>query len=80
MLTAEFETALTPFDAVLTTLPSEAAPKLALAATAEVPRQDPKSEDSARRQVAEKYDRNAWRTARGVVSAAFAPRGSGERA
>jgi len=72
LLELEFEQAHTSFDAVLRVLPGEIAPKLALAATAELILQHWDSEDPERwRAYAEKFYTTVWRTDRAAVSAAF---------
>ena len=68
----DFEAAFTRFDSVLTALPGEEAPKLALAATAEMWCEYRSGEDIERwRRTAEKYYCTVWRTDHGAVSAAF---------
>ncbi|MEG8181316.1 protein kinase [Nocardia terpenica] len=68
----EYEQAYGHFDAVLQALPGEIAPKLALAATAELVLQHWDSPDPEQwRACAEKFYDTVWRTDRGVVSAAF---------
>ncbi|WP_324194630.1 serine/threonine-protein kinase [Nocardia terpenica] len=68
----EYEQAYGHFDAVLQALPGEIAPKLALAATAELVLQHWDSADPEQwRACAEKFYGTVWRTDRGVVSAAF---------
>ncbi|MGX1808639.1 tetratricopeptide repeat protein [Nocardia sp. NPDC055321] len=72
LLEQEYERAFEHFDAVLQALPGEIAPKLALAATAELILQHWDSPDPEEwRAYAEKYYATVWRTDRGVVSAAF---------
>ncbi|MGC0365621.1 serine/threonine-protein kinase PknG [Rhodococcus sp. 27YEA15] len=67
-----FEEAFTHFESVLTALPGETAPKLALAATAELVLQHWESDDPAQwRSFAEKYYRTVWNTDHNFVSAAF---------
>ncbi|MEU4314438.1 tetratricopeptide repeat protein [Nocardia sp. NPDC024068] len=68
----DYEKAYSAFDAVLRILPGEPAPKLALAATAELVLQhwDP-DETRAWRDFAENFYATAWRTDHGLVSAAF---------
>lgn len=68
----DYEKAYAAFDAVLRMLPGELAPKLALAATAELVLQhwDP-GETKAWRAYAENFYATAWRTDHGLVSAAF---------
>ncbi|QEM28466.1 protein kinase [Rhodococcus qingshengii] len=67
-----FEPAFSHFEAVLTALPGEAAPKLALAATAELILQHWESDDPDQWcRFSEKYYRTVWRTERNYVSAAF---------
>lgn len=66
------EDAFARFDAVLDALPGEIAPKLALAATADLILQHRLSPDRKHwRAAAERYYRSVWRTDHGVVSAAF---------
>ncbi|MFF0498935.1 tetratricopeptide repeat protein [Nocardia aobensis] len=68
----DYERAYDSFDAVLCALPGEIAPKLAIAATAELVLQQWDSPDPAQwRHCAEKFYATVWRTDRGVVSAAF---------
>lgn len=72
LLELDYERAFARFDAVLCALPGEIAPKLALAATAELTLQHWDSPDPEQwRAFAEKYYATVWRTDRGVVSAAF---------
>ncbi|MGW4768126.1 tetratricopeptide repeat protein [Nocardia sp. NPDC004278] len=72
LLELDFERAYTSFDAVLRVLPGEIAPKLALAATAELVLQHWDSEDPQRwHACAEKFYSTAWRTDHAAVSAAF---------
>ena len=72
LLEGDFEAALGRFDAVLTALPGEDAPKLALAATAEMRCEYREGEDcEVWRREAEKFYRTVWRTDHGVISAAF---------
>ncbi|MEU1209071.1 tetratricopeptide repeat protein [Nocardia sp. NPDC005825] len=72
LLELEYERAFARFDAVLEALPGEIAPKLALAATAELILQHWDSPDPEEwRSYAENYYATVWRTDRGVVSAAF---------
>ncbi|AYF77209.1 serine/threonine protein kinase [Nocardia yunnanensis] len=72
LLELEYERAFARFDAVLEALPGEIAPKLALAATAELVLQHWDSPDPEQWRVyAENYYATVWRTDRGVVSAAF---------
>ncbi|MET8650057.1 serine/threonine-protein kinase [Nocardia aurea] len=67
-----YEHAFAAFDEVLRVLPGEIAPKLALAATAELVLQQWDSEDPEQwRAYAEKFYDTVWRTDRAVVSAAF---------
>ena len=72
LLDDRFEDAFVRFDEVLDALPGEIAPKLALAASAEliVQQHDP---DDAEKWIgcAERNYRTVWRTDHGVVSAAF---------
>ncbi|MEV5648336.1 tetratricopeptide repeat protein [Nocardia sp. NPDC052254] len=68
----DYERAYARFDEVLAALPGEIAPKLALAATAELVLQHWDSPDPTQwREYAEKFYTTVWRTDRGVVSAAF---------
>lgn len=62
LLEDEFDKAAVAFDTVLATLPGELAPKLAIAATAEL---------RGMRQEAERHYETVWRTDRSYVSAAF---------
>jgi serine/threonine-protein kinase PknG len=62
LLEDEFEKAAIDFDTVLATLPGELAPKLAIAATAEL---------REMRQEAARYYETVWRTDRSYVSAVF---------
>jgi serine/threonine-protein kinase PknG len=62
LLEDEFEKAALDFDTVLATLPGELAPKLAIAATAEL---------REKRQEAARYYETVWRTDRSYVSAVF---------
>ncbi|WP_306358616.1 MULTISPECIES: tetratricopeptide repeat protein [unclassified Nocardia] len=72
LLDRDYERAFGRFDAVLQALPGEIAPKLALAATAELILQHWDSDDPEQwRAYAEKYYATVWRTDRGVVAAAF---------
>ncbi len=72
LLDQDFEQAFAHFDRVLCALPGEIAPKLALAATAELVLQHWESSDPEQwRAYAEKFYATVWRTDRGVVSAAF---------
>ncbi|WP_280382071.1 serine/threonine-protein kinase [Nocardia wallacei] len=72
LLELDYERAFDRFDAVLRALPGEVAPKLALAATAELILQHWDSPDPGQwRRYAEKFYASVWRTDRGVVSAAF---------
>ncbi|MFD4292139.1 tetratricopeptide repeat protein [Rhodococcus sp. NPDC058505] len=72
LLRGEYEAAMTCFDGTLAALPGEIAPKLALAATAELILQHWHTDDPRQwRSFAEKYYRTVWRSDRGVVSAAF---------
>ncbi|MQY23800.1 serine/threonine-protein kinase [Nocardia macrotermitis] len=72
LLELEYERAFDRFDAVLQALPGEIAPKLALAATAELILQQWDSPDPEQwRSYAEKFYATVWRTDRSVVSAAF---------
>lgn len=72
LLAGEYESAMTCFDATLAALPGEIAPKLALAATAELILQHWDTDDPRQwRAFAEKYYRAVWQTDRGVVNAAF---------
>ncbi|WP_324194382.1 serine/threonine-protein kinase PknG [Nocardia blacklockiae] len=72
LLEQDYQRAFDRFDAVLRALPGEIAPKLALAATAELILQHWDSSDPRQwRDYAEKFYATVWRTDRGVVSAAF---------
>ncbi|WP_330233447.1 serine/threonine-protein kinase PknG [Nocardia sp. NBC_00508] len=72
LLDREYERAFTNFDEVFRVLPGEIAPKLALAATAELILQHWDSPDPEQwRAYAEKTYETVWRTDRTVVSAAF---------
>ncbi|WP_051193792.1 serine/threonine-protein kinase [Nocardia jiangxiensis] len=72
LLEQDYEHAFDRFDTVLQALPGEIAPKLALAATAELVLQQWDSPDPEQwRSYAEKFYATVWRTDRGVVSAAF---------
>ncbi|MEV6429153.1 serine/threonine-protein kinase PknG [Nocardia sp. NPDC051463] len=72
LLEHDYEKAFASFDAVLQVLPGEVAPKLALAATAELVLQQWDSDDPDQwRAYAEKFYDTVWRTDRAVVSAAF---------
>ncbi|MFD0365359.1 serine/threonine-protein kinase PknG [Nocardia sp. GCM10030253] len=72
LLELDYEKAFASFDAVLQVLPGEIAPKLALAATAELILQHWDSDDPEQWRVyAEKFYDTVWRTDRAVVSAAF---------
>ncbi|MFQ6328267.1 serine/threonine-protein kinase PknG [Nocardia sp. CWNU-33] len=72
LLEQDYEKAFASFDAVLQVLPGEIAPKLALAATAELILQQWDSDDPEQWRVyAEKFYDSVWRTDRAVVSAAF---------
>jgi serine/threonine-protein kinase PknG len=62
LLEDEFDKAAVDFDTVLATLPGELAPKLAIAATAEL---------REKRQEAARYYETVWRTDRSYVSAVF---------
>jgi serine/threonine-protein kinase PknG len=62
LLANEFDKAAADFDTVLTTLPGELAPKLAIAATAELREMRPE---------AARYFETVWRTDRSYVSAVF---------
>jgi len=68
----QFESAFAGFEEALRALPGEIAPKLALAATAELVLQHWDSADREEwRAYAEKFYETVWRTDRAVVSAAF---------
>ncbi|QDQ98387.1 serine/threonine-protein kinase [Tomitella fengzijianii] len=68
----EYQEAFTSFDAVLTALPGEAAPKLAAAATAEIVLDSWESDAPQEwRSLGERYYRRLWQTDRAVVAAAF---------
>lgn len=72
LLTGELEEALTRFDAVLSARPGEQAPKLAVAATAELILDHWESDDpDGWRRLAARYYRSLWRNDRALVSAAF---------
>ncbi|MBH0778153.1 serine/threonine-protein kinase [Nocardia bovistercoris] len=72
LLDGNYERAYAAFDEVLRVLPGEIAPKLALAATAELVLQHWDSNDLEQwRAYAEKFYATVWRTDRAVVSAAF---------
>lgn len=72
LIDEEYESAFTNFEAVLSAMPGEAAPKLAMAATAELVLQHWESSDLEQwRDFAERYYRTVWRTDRNNVSAAF---------
>lgn len=72
LLQEDYETAFTRFDRVLQALPGELAPKLALAATAELTLGHWESDDPAAwRSFCENYYRTVWGTDHSVVSAAF---------
>ncbi|MGH3675488.1 MAG: serine/threonine-protein kinase PknG [Mycobacterium sp.] len=65
MLTADYESASKHFNEVLDTLPGELAPKLALAATAELAGSDVTEADER------KFYNTVWSTDNGVISAGF---------
>lgn len=72
LLELDYQQAYDSFDAVLRVLPGEIAPKIALAATAELVLQHWDSADPEQwRTHAEKFYATVWRTDRAVVSAAF---------
>lgn len=72
LLTGELEDAFSHFDAVLSALPGEQAPKLALAATAELVLDHWESDDPDEwRRLAVRYYRSLWLSDRAIVSAAF---------
>ncbi|WP_406267494.1 tetratricopeptide repeat protein [Nocardia sp. NBC_00881] len=72
LLDREYERAFATFDEVLRVLPGEIAPKLALAATAELILQHWDAPDPMQwRSYAQKSYETVWRTDRAVVSAAF---------
>ncbi|MEV4127467.1 tetratricopeptide repeat protein [Nocardia sp. NPDC049707] len=72
LLELDYQRAYDSFDAVLRVLPGEIAPKLALAATAELVLQHWDSADPEQwRTHAEKFYATVWRTDRAAVSAAF---------
>ncbi|WP_082392894.1 serine/threonine-protein kinase [Nocardia arizonensis] len=72
LLDGNYESAFAAFDEVLRVLPGEIAPKLALAATAELVLQQWDSADHEQwRAYAEQFYATVWRTDRAVVSAAF---------
>ncbi|MFI9506759.1 tetratricopeptide repeat protein [Nocardia sp. NPDC052566] len=72
LLELDYEKAYASFDEVLRVLPGEIAPKLALAATAELVLQHWESADPEQwRSFAERFYDTVWRTDRAAVSAAF---------
>ncbi|MFC4376004.1 tetratricopeptide repeat protein [Nocardia halotolerans] len=72
LLELDYEAAFAAFESVLRVLPGEIAPKLALAATAELVLQHWDSPEPEQwRAFAERYYGTVWRTDRAVVSAAF---------
>ncbi|MDI9936636.1 tetratricopeptide repeat protein [Rhodococcus opacus] len=72
LIDGDYETAFSRFESVLQAMPGETAPKLALAATAELILQHWESSDPHQwRTFAEKYYRTVWRTDHSMVSAAF---------
>lgn len=72
LLLGEYEAAFGRFEQVLEALPGETAPKIALAATAELILQHWESDDPhAWRRFCENYYRTVWRTDHNLVSAAF---------
>ncbi|UYP18306.1 serine/threonine-protein kinase PknG [Rhodococcus sp. Z13] len=72
LLQDDYEKAFARFDKVLQALPGEVAPKVALAATAELTLQHWESDDpEAWRQFCEETYRTVWRTDHGLVSASF---------
>ncbi|MGW5315761.1 serine/threonine-protein kinase [Nocardia thailandica] len=72
LLEMDYEAAFASFEQVLRALPGEIAPKLALAATAELVLQHWESDDPEQwRAYAERFYATVWRTDRAVVSAAF---------
>jgi len=72
LLQEDYEGAFARFDRVLQALPGELAPKLALAATAELTLEHWESDDPASwRAFCENFYRTVWRTDHSVVSAAF---------
>ncbi|MFC6013477.1 serine/threonine-protein kinase [Nocardia lasii] len=72
LLELDYEAAFASFEQVLRVLPGEIAPKIALAATAELILQHWDSDDPEQwRSFAERYYDTVWRTDRAVVSAAF---------
>lgn len=72
LLELDYEAAFAAFEAVLRVLPGEIAPKLALAATAELILQHWDTDQPEQwRAFAERYYDTVWRTDRAVVSAAF---------
>ena len=66
---ANSEAALACFERVVSALPGEPGPKLASAATAELPRPSGRSGCRRLRRSAERYYRTIWRTDRSMVSA-----------
>ncbi|MFI8971862.1 tetratricopeptide repeat protein [Nocardia asteroides] len=72
LLELDYEAAFASFESVLRVLPGEIAPKLALAATAELILQHWDTDAPEQwRSFAERYYDTVWRTDRAVVSAAF---------
>ncbi|WP_024795807.1 serine/threonine-protein kinase [Tomitella biformata] len=72
LLTGELNDAFTQFESVLSDLPGEQAPKLALAATAELVLDHWESDEPDEwRHLAKRYYRSLWCSDRAVVSAAF---------
>lgn len=72
LMEEQFEKAFSNFESALMAMPGEAAPKLALAATAELIVQHWDSSDRTQwRNFAERYYRTVWSTDHGIVSAAF---------
>ncbi|MGV9836772.1 tetratricopeptide repeat protein [Nocardia niigatensis] len=83
LLNRDWPAAAAEFDALYSALPGEAAPKLALAVTAELMAADGMDAETARERAARYYDL-VWRTDRSFTSAAFGAarlrRAAGDRA
>jgi serine/threonine-protein kinase PknG len=72
LATGDLRAALKCFERVVALLPGEAAPKLAVAAAAELLADTPDAPDAERlRLLAERYYRTLWRTDTSIVNAAF---------
>ncbi|WP_246011688.1 serine/threonine-protein kinase [Nocardia mexicana] len=71
LLRADFPAAAAEFESVYQALPGESAPKLALAAAAELARSADGAEQAAETARAMRYYETVWRTDRGFVAAAF---------